>query len=122
MASGAFQFIGGSANNIIVKITTTSATIIAGDPLYSIFVPWFACSEITGGTPNLTVEVYDGTTSYYMSTGGVTYIAKGMTGKQGVLFDQGYWLNAGQYIRVTSSVANQVDVTGVQSLPNTQGS
>lgn len=115
MAAGAFQFIGGAADNILFKLTTTAATQIAGDANYSMFVPWFLVTEITGATPAVTVDINDGTTTFIIRPT-VNITAKGQ-----ILYDQGYWLNPGQFLRVTAGAANQIDVVGVRSLPNTQG-
>lgn len=114
MASGAFQYPGSTAEAIQFKLTTTSPTVIAGNANSVIQVAWFACSEIAAGTPNLTVELWDGTTSFYLRN------AKAMTAKETYIFDNGIWLRQGTFLRVTASVANQIDVVGITSLPNTQ--
>jgi hypothetical protein len=113
-----FQFPGGAANSIRQIITATTPTIItlgtgpqANQGQYNI--AWFRCSEYAGGTPTLTVEIYDGTTSFYQGSGGFTWIAKALTAKQSVLFDDGYVVPNGSTLRITASVGSQVLVTGV---------
>lgn len=92
------------------KLSTTSATVIAGSADHGELVDWFQCTEIAGGTPNLTIELYDGTTSYYLQN------AVAMTAKQSILKTHGIALHKGWYLRVTASVANQVDVVGAKVL------
>jgi hypothetical protein len=103
-----FQVTGSAS--IAVKVTTNTVTTIAGDAAKATRIDWFQCTEILGGTPNLTVELWDGTTSVYLRK------SKAMTANEEVLRTQGLTLNAGQFLRVTSSTANSVDVTGVAVL------
>ncbi len=95
---------------IAFKLTTTNPTAIAGSATSKTFVDWFQCTEITGATPNLTIEIYDGTTSFYLRN------AKAMTAKEEVLKNQGFSLDKGSFLRVTAGTANTIDVTGVQVL------
>lgn len=104
----------GPPTPIKFKLTTTAATAIAGHASYATRVAWFQCTEITGATPNLTIEIYDGTTSFYLRN------AKAMTAKEEVLKDQGFTLDPGSFLRVTASAANQVDVVGMAALNNVQ--
>lgn len=92
------------------KLSTTSATVIAGSADHGELVDWFQCTEITGGTPQLTIELYDGATSYYLQK------AVAMTPNQAILKTHGIALHKGWYLRVTASVANQVDVVGAKVL------
>lgn len=109
-----FQFPGGAANHIKQIITGTSPTvIILGQGVGQYNIAWFRCNEYAGGTPNLTVEIYDGAVSYYLGSGGFTWVAKALTAKQSVLFDDGYVIPNGSSLRITSSVGNNVMVTGV---------
>lgn len=112
--SGAFQFVGGAADKIRQKLTTTGATAVAGSADYMTSVVWFACTEITGGTPTLTIEVYDAstTTSYYLRN------AKAVTAKETVFFEAGIVLNPNEFLRITASAANQIDVVGLSLLNN----
>jgi hypothetical protein len=114
MTVGVFSYPGSTVENFGYKLTGTSPVVIAGNATAAMQVPWFACTEITGGTPNLTIELYDGTTSFYLRN------AKAMTAKETVLIDYGLWLNPGTFLRITASVANQIDVVGLRSLPNAQ--
>lgn len=118
--SGAFVFQGGAADKIRQKLTTTAATVVAGSADYQTGVVWFECNEIAGGTPNLTVEIYNASTlvSYYLGISGVTYILKALTAKQSVFFEAGIVLEKNEFLRVTASAADQVDVVGLALLGN----
>ena len=104
------QFALTAPNPIAVKLVTTNPTIVAGSATARTVVDWLQCTEIAGATPNLTIDIFDGTTIVFLRN------AKAMTAKEEVLLIQGFALNPGQYLRVTTSVANQVDVTGMAGL------
>lgn len=72
------------------------------------------CTEIAGATPSLTIEIYDGTSSFYLRN------AKPMTARETFILNEVVPLNAGQELRVTASVANQIDciVTYMPSDPH----
>lgn len=111
-----FTFPGGAANLFKQKLTTTSVTAITfGTSPGQYNVAWFRCNEIAGGTPNLTVELYDvaNTTSYYLGSGGFTWKAKAMTALQSLLFDDGISIPNGWQLRFTAGTANQIDIVGV---------
>lgn len=110
--SGAFQLVGGAADKIRQKLSTTNPTVVAGEALLQTAVVWFTCTEIAGATPNLSIEVYDAATglSYYLRN------AKAMTARETVLFEAGIVLNPNEFLRITSSAANQVDVVGLSLL------
>lgn len=117
MTSGAFIFQGGPLDPIATKITSSTVVNIAGNANSKVKVPWFSIQENAGSTPNLTVELYDGTTSIYLGSGGVTWKAKAVTANQSIEFTNGLILNVGQYLRVTSSdAAGKFDVTGMSGL------
>jgi hypothetical protein len=111
--SSAYNIIAGTPTPIAVKLTTTDPTAIAGSATARTHVVWFQCAEIAASTPALTVEIYDGTTSFYLRN------ALAMTAKQEVRFENGITLEKGQFLRVTAGAANQVDVVGM-ALLNTQ--
>lgn len=117
--SGAFQLTGGAADRIRSKITTTTPTDVAGSATRQTPVVWFQCNEVAGGTPNLTMEIYNAatTTSTYLGTGGFTWIAKAMTAKQSVLFSEGVMLEPNEFLRITIS-SGSVDVVGLALLSN----
>lgn len=112
--SGAFTLPGSTATPIAVKITTTSPTIVAGDANYAIRVFWLNVAEIAGGTGTLAVDVYDGTTQFFLRH------TAAMTANGVYFFEAGIWLNKGQFLRVTTGTANTADVLGLASLPNVQ--
>lgn len=120
-----FTFPGGASNPISQIITGTGPTVLnlgTANAPGGRNVALFRVSEILGGTPNLTVEIFDATNSYYLGSSGVTYKAKALTAFQSILFDDGYTLPTGWSIRITCSVGSSVNVTGIyvgrQSAPN----
>jgi hypothetical protein len=119
MSTSAFVLTGGAADRIREKITDTVAHDVAGDSTRQTPVVWFQVNEISGGTPNLTVAVYnaDTTTSYFLGTGGSTWNAKAMTAKQSVTFNEGIMLEKNEFLRVTIS-ASAADVVGLALLSN----
>lgn len=115
MSASAFTFPGGVSGIRKTKITGTAITTVvaAGSCQAAVYI---SCCEIGGNTPNLTVAIYDGTTRYYLQ------FTKPMTARTTVVLKEGYPLNAGDSIEVTSSVANSVDViVGVQEKAQAQG-
>lgn len=105
------QFVGGAIDTKKTKITTTAVTAVTAVSTNRTTVASISCCEIAGNTPNLSVEIYNGTTSYFLQS------AKQMTARATVVFDQGYLLAVGETIRVTASVANSVDVIITYVLP-----
>jgi len=94
-----------------------SATDVLGfvSPRYTMVLSIW-CTETAGNTPNLTIEVYDGTTSYALRK------EKAMTAKETVVIDEPFPLNQNQTIRVTSSATGGgVDVMVVYLLPTLGG-
>ena len=100
-----FSFTGGALLTKAAKLSTTAATTILSTTQRTNVLS-IVCTEIAGGTPNLTVEVYDtaNTTSYYVRN------AKAMTAKETYIFNEFLVVPANWALRVTSSVADQVDV------------
>lgn len=118
--SGAFTLAGGAVDKIREKITVTTPVVVAGSADYQVGVVWFQCNEIGGATPSLTVEIYDASTStsYYLGINGTTYRAKALVMAQSVFFEAGIVLNPNEFLRITVSAADQVDVVGLSLLPN----
>lgn len=103
----------GSVEEIAAKITNGTATIVVDGTDQAWYVPWLAIGENAGGTPNLTVDLYDGTTAYYQVAAGALWTAKQVTAKQGVIFYD-LFVPKTWVLRVTSSdAAGKFDVTGV---------
>lgn len=108
--------LGGVDEIIAEKISNATATDVVDGTDFPWYVQWFQVNENAGGTPSLTVEVYDGTTSYYLGSGGVTYKAKALTAGQSVDFDKGYLVPLGYKLRVTSSdAAGKLEVSGLKT-------
>jgi flavin-binding protein dodecin len=92
---------------INVAITASTATTIVDATDDTRYVLWFEVNENNGSTPNLTVDVYDGTNARYLgSDANATYVALAVTAKLSVKFTQGYVVPKGSKIRVTSSDAS----------------
>lgn len=110
-----FVFEGGSAEEINIKVTANTAKVIVDATVEGPKrVSWFDVSENNGSTPTVTVEIWDGTTSFYLGSGSFTWVAKAVTAKQSVRFDQGYVIPLGSQLRVTSNDASgRLDVTGI---------
>lgn len=111
----------GSVEEISTKITSSTVAVIvdgttaAAGGSQAWYVPWLSVGENAGSTPNLTVEVYDGTTSFYQVTGGFTWVAKAVTAKQGITFYDLY-VPVNSKLRITSSdAAGKFDVTGLKA-------
>jgi hypothetical protein len=100
------------ASGTVTTIVDTTDATKGGQ----VAIPWFQVNENAGSTPSLTVELFDGTTSYYLGTGGVEWRAKAMTAGQSVTFSDGYIVPNGWKLRVTSSdAAGKMDVIGMKT-------
>lgn len=88
---------GGLLTEKTILTGNTATTVL--DLGKAVLVESITCVEVGGNTPNLTVETYDGTTSYYRRN------AKAMTAKEEVTLP-GFRLDTDEVIRVTSSHAS----------------
>ncbi len=95
---------GGSIQTAKVKLSTTSPTVIVDGGSSGAIVVAVYAAEIAGATPNLTLEVYNGSTSTYLRN------AKAMSAKEENVRDTIITLKAGESLRATASAANQIDV------------
>lgn len=113
--SGVFRIAGGAIDRIRTKLNSTSPVDVAGSADRPTPVMWFQCTEISGNTPNLTIAIYNATTTstYYLRN------AKAMTAKEEILFEAGIRLEKNEFLRITASAANQVDVVGQTILTQT---
>ena len=104
-----------SPQPILKKITANTATTIVDATLNSKWVPWFEVNENAGATPNLTVSITDGTTTYYPAADGTTaYNVKAVTAALSLKFTAGYVIPKSFSLKVTSSdAAGKFDVLGV---------
>lgn len=119
--SAAFVFNDGAAEEIsfrvanatpVVLVDTTGAQTGGG-----IRVPRFEVNENSGGTPSLTVDLYNPGTGElrYLAAAGMTYNAVTLTALQSVAFEAGYVISNGWQLRVTSSdAAGKLDVIGIR--------
>lgn len=95
---------GGSLLPKRVKLTTTSATALYDASKSSALLVSIIAVEIAGATPTLTLDIFDGTTTYYLQN------AVAMTAKQRLQIDLLVPLKVGEQLRATASAANQIDV------------
>ncbi len=105
-----------SPQPILKKITANTATDIVDATLNSKWVPWFEVNENAGATPNLTVSITDGTTTYYPAADGTqtAFNVKAVTAAQSLKFTAGYVIPKSFKLKVTSSdAAGKFDVLGV---------
>lgn len=111
--SSVFQLVGGAADPIGVKLSSTAATVIAqavsGNARVS--VPWVRFTALDGTLPTLGIyiEKTDGTKVY-------TRPVSAMTDKQSILFDEGYVLLPGWKLYAIAGTADKIDVTGLALL------
>lgn len=97
------QFVGGTIGTRKKKLTGTSVTeVVAAGGRQT--VASINCAEIAGATPTITLEIYDGTDSFYITKGEM------LSANRPKLYDQGWLLQPTESIRATASAANQIDV------------
>jgi hypothetical protein len=111
--SGVFSLVGGAADPIAIKLTTTNATKIveATEGSARVSVPWLQFTEIAGATPTL---------GYYILKPDATVVylrnAKAMAAKEEVVNERGFVLLPGWALYAIAGTANQIDVTGLALL------
>ena len=88
-----------------VKLTGTGVTDIVAETNRCTVKKVYAC-EIAGGVAAFSLEVYDGTTSYYLMR------SKPMTARQTLEWGD-IPLEAGWKLRATASIADNIDVVAV---------
>lgn len=98
-----YSIQGGAILPARVKLTTTTPTIIVDGNQSGAIVVGIWAAKIAG-TPTLTIETFDGTTSTYLRY----QQAFDTTGEYAR--DVIIRLKAGQSLRATASVANQIDI------------
>lgn len=97
-----FSLTGGSLLTKAAKLTTTDPTVLYLATKRTVIVSIVA-TEIAGSGPTLTLELFDGTTSYYLQN------ALAMTAKQRLVFNEPFALQSGWSLRAEASAADQVD-------------
>ena len=111
-AQSAFSFPGRTAQPIgLINSGTTAFAISASTSKAAGQVVWFQVTEIAGGTANLTLDLFDGTTAY------VFHRLTALTAGQELLYARGWWLPIGWSIRATCSIASNISVVGLQTIP-----
>lgn len=110
----AFSFPGRTAQAIAKIITGTSPVSIAGSTLGPMQVVWFQVTEVAGGTANLTIDLFDGTTAY------ILHPLAAMTAKQELFYGRGFWIPVNWSLRITTSVSLNAHVIGLATIPAQQ--
>lgn len=95
---------GGSLLPKRAKLTTTAATTILDPDKSGALLLSIIAIEIAGATPTLTLDIFDGTTTYYLQN------AVAMTARQRLQIDILVPLKVGEKLRATASAANQIDI------------
>jgi hypothetical protein len=99
----AYTITGTALTTIPAKLTTTGVTDLF-DATKRTTILSVVATEITGNTPDYTLELYDGTTSYYI------YSTKAMTADTPLIYSEPFVLPSGWKLRATAGAANQIDV------------
>lgn len=94
-----FNISGGALVTSRTKLTSNAVATVFTAKSRTIVLS-VTCVENSGTTPNLTVEVYDGTTSFYLRKAVV------MTAGTAFIFNEPFEVFPGGVIRVTSSDAS----------------
>lgn len=113
-----FQAPIGATEEIAVKLADDNVTIIVEgtDADGAWYVPWLQCNEDAGGTPALTLDLYDGATAYVLGAGGVTYAAKALSAGQSVTFSEGIHVPVGWSLRATSGDSSgKITIVGTKA-------
>lgn len=106
----AISFLGTGAIETLVKITGNTATDIIAAIEKAVPVALLQVNENAGSTPNLTVAMTDGTTTYYLGAAGKSWVANAVSAKQSVEFSP-FVVPKGFTLKVTSSdAAGKFDV------------
>lgn len=109
-----FQNDVGMAEEVAVKVSANTATTIVDGTDNAWLVPWVQVNENAGGTQNLTVDLYDGTTSFCLGAANAVWKAKAVTAALSLTFYD-IVVPAGWKLRVTSGDASgKFDVVGVK--------
>lgn len=98
---------GGAIFPAQVKLTTNTPTVLVDGGQSGAIVVQIWASRLSG-TPTLTLEKYDGTTSYYFRYQQAFPTTGDSSGEY--IRDTIIRLKAGESLRATASVANQIDI------------
>lgn len=92
---------------INVVITGAATTDIVDATNQAITVAGFEVNETSGGTGNLTVEIYDGTNHVYLGDdAGTAWNAQGTTAHKSYKFSGVYPIPKGSKLRVVNATGN----------------
>lgn len=114
--SDAMIFATSAPQEIAVRLTENTVTTIVDGTDEAWFVHWLQANENNGSTPSLTLDLYDGTTPFYLGSAGVVYKAKALTAGQSVIFNEGIVVPQGWKLRATSNDASgHIDLVGIKA-------
>lgn len=100
---------------IAVKIANSTVTDIVDGTDYAWNIAWLSVGVTSTGTPAITVELYDGTTSTYLVASSLCWNAATATARQGIRFED-IVVAKGSKLRVKSGDASGLlDVTGIKT-------
>ena len=98
-----------------VKLTSTSVTSIIPAQTSNVAITEITVAEITGNATTFSMELYNGTTSYYLAA------VKPLAARQVLQYEinpiTGLVLRKGWLLRATAGNADRVDVTAVHTQP-----
>lgn len=97
-----FTLTGGSILTKATKLTVATPVTLYAASKRTVIVSIIA-TEIAGSGPTLTLELWDGTTSYYLRN------ALALTAKQSLVFNEPFAIQSGWELRATAGTANQID-------------
>jgi len=106
MSGGSFVF--SSRPLPLLKAITGAATTTLVDATdKSITVPSFEVNEVSGGSAALTVEIWDGTSHFYLGDDdGVAWNAQNTTARRSYRFTLAYPIPKGSVLRMTNATGN----------------
>lgn len=110
-----FLFTGNAATGITKKVTTNSVTTVIDATKGQVNLVELLVVENAGSTPNLTVDLWDGTNSYLLpDTSKVVWSVKAVTANQVIEFGSRV-IEKGYVLRVTSSdAAGKFNIIGTK--------
>lgn len=92
---------------ILVAVVGAATTTIVDATNNSVMVPSFEINEVSGGSGTLTVEIYDGTSHFYLGDDeGVAWNAQTVTARRSYRFTLVYPVPKNSVLRMVNSTGN----------------
>ncbi|MFC3706046.1 hypothetical protein ACFOOL_14935 [Devosia honganensis] len=98
-----FTIAGATLSTRAFKLDSTSAIDLYNAKKRTTILSVVAC-EISGATPNYTLELFDGMTSFFI------FKEKPLVAHEPLIFNEPFVLGNNWTLRATASVADQIDV------------